>query len=203
MLKPDPPARPGQKRDKAADFGKLSGTVEVDETYVGGLEKNKHRDKKLRADRGAVGKMVVAEVRSHHKQQVRAAVVPRASSPILKAFVRRNAKRGSTLYTDELPAYGGMGEYFRDSVAHGKGKYVRYDVHTNCVGSFWAILERGYKGTYHQMSPEYLKRYVAEFSARPLQLPEAGHEEADEARGLGDSRAAAASEGADEVIECQ
>ena len=151
---------------EATDFGKLSGTVEADETYVGGLEGNKHWDKKLRLGRGTAGKMVVAGVRSRRNQQVRAAVVPRASGPILKAFVRRHAKRGSTLYTDEAPSYEGMPEYFHDSVAHGRGEYVRDDVHTNGIESFWAIIKRGHKGTYHQMSPKHLHRYVAEFTAR-------------------------------------
>ena len=82
---------------EAADFRKLSGTLEANETYVGGLEKNKQWDKKLRMGRGAVGKAVVAGIRSSGNKQVRASVVPSANKRALSAFVRRNAERGSIL----------------------------------------------------------------------------------------------------------
>ena len=150
----------------ATNFGKLFGTVEADETYVGGLDKNKHWDKKLRMGRGTAGKAVVAGVRSRGNQQVRAAVVTSTSGKVLKELVRRNAKRGASLYTDELPSYNGMREYFHDSVAHSRGEYVRDDVHINGMESFWALIKRAHKGTYHKMSPKHLQRYVDEFTGR-------------------------------------
>lgn len=151
---------------EATDFGKISGTLEADETYVDGLEKNKHWDKKLRMGRGTAGKMVVAGIRSRENRQIRASVVFSASKRVLTDFVRRNAKRCSTLYTDELPSYEGMPEFFHDSVAHGRSEYVRDDVHVNGIESFWALIKRGHKGTYHKMSPKHLHRYVDEFSGR-------------------------------------
>ena len=75
-------------------------------------------------------------------------------------------KQGSTLYTDQNQAYAGIAAYEHDSVNHSVKEFVREQVHTNGIESFWAMLKRGYMGTYHQMSAKHLDRYVAEFSGR-------------------------------------
>lgn len=148
----------------AAEVGfKLDGVLEADETYVGGLEKNKHGDKKLRAGRGTAGKCIVAGVKCRRNRQVRMEVLPNTQRPTLQAFVRRNAKGGSTLYTDEAPSYEGMPEFRHRSVAHSRGQYVDGEVHTNGIESVWAPLKRAHKGTFHKMSPKHLSRYVTEF----------------------------------------
>ena len=84
----------------------------------------------------------------------------------LQRFVRRHAKAGSTLYSDEAPAYDGMPEYKHKSVNHSKGQYVDGDAHTNGIESVWAPIKRSYKGTYHYMSRKHLHRYVTEFAGR-------------------------------------
>ena len=148
---------------EATDGKKLSGVLEVDETYIGGLEKNKHWDKKLRMGRGTAGKLPVAGIRCRRTGQVRAEHLPNVRGATLKAFVRRHAAPGSTLYSDEAPSYEGMPEYTHQAVVHSRGQYVDGEAHTNGIESFWAPLKRSYKGTFHHLSGKHLHRYVAEF----------------------------------------
>ncbi len=142
------------------------GPAEVDETYVGGRETNQHADKKLRAGRGTVGKTPLVRLKNRPGNTMRVAVVPDNRQATLQAFVRAHLQPGARLYTDEAAAYQGLSDYRHARVHHASGEYGRGPVHTNGIESFWALFKRGFRGTYHSMSPKHLHRYAREFEGR-------------------------------------
>lgn len=149
---------------------RLSGPIEADETYFGGKRKNMSNAKrralrKAGAGRGSVGKTAVVGVRDRASRQVRAKVVAKTDKSTLQGFVVENADPKATVYTDEASAYEGM-PFDHEAVKHSVSEYVRGMAHTNGIESFWATLKRGHTGTYHQMSPKHLQRYVDEFAGR-------------------------------------
>ncbi|HUY57302.1 MAG TPA: IS1595 family transposase [Candidatus Micrarchaeaceae archaeon] len=143
----------------------LSGEVEVDETFVGGLAKFQHENRRKHIGTGASGKTIVMGLLERNGD-VRAKIIPSRRRGTVHAQIRASIAPGSTIYSDALPSYAGLdSEYVHGVIDHAQG-YVRDRIHTNGIENFWSLFKRMIYGTHHSVDPEHLDRYLAEATTR-------------------------------------
>ena len=158
------------RRGGGGQNARFAGPVEVDETYIGGKERNKHDDQKRFAGRGPVGKVPVVGAKDRRTGKVRAKVVAATNAPTLQAFVRETTEPDAHVFTDGERAYEGMPRA-HTAVNHSMAEWVKGMAHTQGIESVWSMLKRGFNGTYHHWSAKHCGRYVAEFTGRHNQRP--------------------------------
>ena len=136
----------------------------MDEVYIGGKEKNEHNSKRSHT-RGPSGKAAIVGIKDRKANKVVARHIPNLTKEEIQGFLGENVSRKAMIYTDNHRSYIGL-PFGHESVNHSVGEYVRDMAHTNGIESFWAVLKRGYYGTYHRISPKHLGRYATEFAGR-------------------------------------
>jgi transposase-like protein len=157
-----------RKAMQQGTFEKFAGEVEADETFIGGLARFMHKDR--RGERikgtGGSGKAVVMGLLDRHSKKVRLIHLPNVQGETLKKHVRKYVEGGSYVFTDAFIGYHGLdAEYVHNVIDHAEA-YVQGNVHTNMIENFWSLLKRGLKGTYISVEPFHLFRYLDEQAFR-------------------------------------
>ena len=156
-------------------INKLSGSVEVDETWIGGKARNMHRTKLAKrvaqfatpytGRNQNIGKVAVMGLLERHGE-VRTMVVNNVKRKALHSEVASHVEPGSTVYSDALRSYNRLGEEYIHNVINHSEEYVRGHVHTNGIENFWSLLKRTLGGTYVSVEPFHLFRYLDEQAFR-------------------------------------
>ena len=143
-------------------FEKLSGTIEADETYVGGEAKNMHKDKReIRVRKSGSAKHKTAVLGMlERKGRVRAKVVNSRDAETIRHFVVTGAEKGAEVMTDEWRGYHNLHDTYTHRVINHSMQYVNGNIHTNGIENFWSLLKRTIKGTYVSVDPSHLQKYI-------------------------------------------
>ncbi|MNT14406.1 ISXO2-like transposase domain protein [compost metagenome] len=153
----------------------MSGVIELDESYVGGKNKNRHKDKKVKNSQGRAYKdkspvFGILERSEEGTSRVIAYTVPDVKSQTLKPLIYDKVEAGSAIMTDEWNSYTGLNKDYEHGICfHGRGNYVsgeNNEVYTNGLENFWSTVKRGINGSYIHVSPKYLQLYINEFVFR-------------------------------------
>ena len=146
--------------------GPYDGPVEFDETHVGGKRKNKsNAERKAATGRGPVDMTMVVGAKDRATNNVTAKVLAHGDRTSIQEFVADNADPDAVVFTDDSAAYDGIPNP-HETVNHSVSEFVRGMAHTNGIESFWSMLKRAHKGTFHKISPKHLQRYVSEFAGK-------------------------------------
>jgi len=148
-------------------INKMTGTVEADETFIGGKARNMHASKRAEKihGRGPEGKAIVFGLLDRETGKVRTSVVGTRRKHHLHSEIRKHVAPGAELNTDALKSYEGLDEYTHKVIDHAEA-YVDGTVHTNRLENFWSLLKRAIRGTYVSVEPFHLFRYLDEQSFR-------------------------------------
>ncbi len=140
-------------------FKKLTGEVEVDETFIGGKARNMHAGRRKAKGRGAAGKAVVMGLLERHGE-VRTLVVDNTKRRTLLPHVHTHVEKGAQVFTDALASYSGLSPSYVHQVIDHAECYVKGNVHTNGMENFWSLFKRCIKGTHISVEPFHLFRYL-------------------------------------------
>jgi transposase-like protein len=156
-----------RKAMQTGTFEKVRGEVEADESFIGGLARNMHLDKKAKiTGTGGAGKEIVMGLLERETGKVRLKHVVNRRAHTLQNEIRENVEVGSEIFTDALLSYEGLEPDFIHGFVDHAEQYVNGRIHTNGLENFWSLLKRGLKGTYVSVEPFHLFRYLDEQSFR-------------------------------------
>ena len=155
-------------RNSFPNYNKFFGDIEIDETYIGGKEINKHANKKIKGSQGGNNKeIVVGSIQREvygNKKLVNARHIQDTKTKTLKKYIKKNIDIKANIISDDFKSYQSLSHY---KVNHSAKEYVNNGIiHTNNIENFWSILKRGYIGIYHYWSKKYLQKYLDEYAFR-------------------------------------